>query len=170
MSRYKLRRSVGVAADVAGSELERIHSEFGSVTPAIVVEEARPVDAPLHAAFTWDNSKAAEQFRLIEARNLIRSVHVISEAGEDQGCAFVHLTVTDEGEAGAYLPVADVVNSPDLLAIAVRGLSARLEGAQRALADLEAQARAAKQHKTVKHVSRARKATETATRELGAII
>jgi hypothetical protein len=58
-----------VVADV----LRQIASEHdGLLRPEWIVEEARPTTSPLHGRFTWDDSRAAELFRLEEARHLIR--------------------------------------------------------------------------------------------------
>lgn len=77
----------------------------GVLTPDAVLEDAKDEDSPLHDQFTWDDSEAAHQWRLEQARTLIRSVRVdiktetrtIStvryvrnpEAGREQGYADV---------------------------------------------------------------------------------
>lgn len=57
-------------------ELERIYNADGSLTPRAVVDDARPEDSALHPHFEWDDSIAGEQYRLDQARHLIRSVKV----------------------------------------------------------------------------------------------
>ena len=54
------------------SELER----EGRLLPADVVDDARDADSPLHSHFEWDDSIAAEHYRLDQARNLIRSIKI----------------------------------------------------------------------------------------------
>jgi len=44
----------------------------GTLTPEAVVERARPESSPLHDCFEWDDDAAAEQYRLDQARRLIR--------------------------------------------------------------------------------------------------
>lgn len=57
-------------------ELELIRSKSkGVLYPQDVVEFARDPNTELHKHFTWDDSEAARQYRLEEARRLIR-VHV----------------------------------------------------------------------------------------------
>lgn len=57
--------------------LERIRiREKGILTPDAVVDDAQDISSPLHAYFTWDDSEAANQFRLDQARTLIRNVKV----------------------------------------------------------------------------------------------
>lgn len=64
------------------SELLAIRSEYGQLTPANVVEAARAEDHPLHHRFEWDDSAAAEKYRLSQARQLIR---VVRETYTDRG-------------------------------------------------------------------------------------
>ena len=67
----------GLDPQAAGEELERIKRRDGTIGAPAVVEEARPDDAILHPAFTWSDPEAAEKYRLIEARTLIKKVRVI---------------------------------------------------------------------------------------------
>jgi hypothetical protein len=67
----------GIDAQEAGEELERIKQRDGTIRPAAVVDEARPEDAVLHPAFNWDDPDAAEKYREIQARQLIKKVRVI---------------------------------------------------------------------------------------------
>jgi hypothetical protein len=48
----------------------------GRITPEMVVEAARDQNSPLHSAFIWDDAAAAEQYRLAQARVLLRRVRV----------------------------------------------------------------------------------------------
>jgi hypothetical protein len=58
------------------TELLSIREDKGRLTAALVVEAARPADAPLHGRFTWDDTAAAERYRILQAGKLIRSVRV----------------------------------------------------------------------------------------------
>jgi hypothetical protein len=49
----------------------------GELTPKDVVDDARNSNSPLHSFFEWDDSAAAEEYRLQQARGLIRSVVAI---------------------------------------------------------------------------------------------
>lgn len=48
----------------------------GTLTPGIVVEDAKNPDSPLHEVFDWNNKSAAHKYRLVTARNLVRSIEV----------------------------------------------------------------------------------------------
>lgn len=81
--------------------LQDMYERHGRLTPAIIVDESRAEDAPLHNRFEWDDTVAAEQYRFLQAARIIRSVR-ITRAGND--------TVEDDGPAEpegvrAFLPV-----------------------------------------------------------------
>lgn len=77
---WKPGASCNLDPQVVGEELDRLAGQspgpIPHVTPESVVEAARPKDAPLHPALTWDDAKAAELHRLNEARTLVRAVRV----------------------------------------------------------------------------------------------
>ena len=57
-------------------ELRALHSRDGVLTCEAVLEAARPKNSPLHDYFTWEDSRAAERYRLIEAGRLIATVRI----------------------------------------------------------------------------------------------
>lgn len=62
--------------DALISELQRIHDRDGMLVPDAVVNEAADPASPLHEQFTWDDSEAADKWRLTEARTLIRKAKI----------------------------------------------------------------------------------------------
>lgn len=54
--------------------LRGLQHDDGRLDPREVVEDARDPASPLHDSFEWDESTAAEQYRLLQARRLIGSV------------------------------------------------------------------------------------------------
>lgn len=70
----------GVAFPVKKSiiinSLTNIYAENKTLTPKIVLEEARNKSHPLHPCFEWSNKKAAEAYRLTQASKLIQCVFV----------------------------------------------------------------------------------------------
>jgi hypothetical protein len=57
--------------------LIQLHKQHGTLTPDIVVEDAKRPDSPLHDQFDWDVQKAAEEHWREVARQLIRNVRVV---------------------------------------------------------------------------------------------
>lgn len=97
------------------AELKRL-GRGGSLDAPKVVEVARDKRNPLHDCFTWDNTKAGEQWRLHEARNLIRvySMREMEKAEPDAGNVFVSLR-SDRGRGGnGYRSLANVLSDGDL--------------------------------------------------------
>lgn len=72
-----------VKADVVGGVLEEIQDECGTITKEEFLERSRPSDAPTHELFEWDDSIAAEQYRLEQARHTIGHLRVVY-LGEDE--------------------------------------------------------------------------------------
>lgn len=96
-----------------GEALGKIAAECeGELAPRAVVEAARKPRHPLHQHFEWDDTIAAEQYRIDQARNLIRVVRVIdTEATEGTTRAFISINAK---EGVSYRAVADVKQSADL--------------------------------------------------------
>lgn len=61
--------------DKIAQELRKIAQAHGGLLlPKNVVESARSSSSPLHSRFEWNDSTAAEEYRLWQARHLIRVV------------------------------------------------------------------------------------------------
>lgn len=103
---YKWKINLPVSAEVAERELSRILDEHGSLDPAVIVEQSRAEDAPLHSLFEWDDRIAAEKYRETQARFIIRNL-----IQEDDGAApirtFVH--AADRG----YTSLTKALNNVD---------------------------------------------------------
>lgn len=81
-------------------ELLRIaESNSGVLKPEDVVHAAESVTSPLHSHFEWDDSKAAADYRLFQARNLIRVTVQYLSPEPTLSRVFVSL-LSDRGEAG----------------------------------------------------------------------
>ena len=61
-------------------ELEKIAKENkGVLRPGDVVEYSKDPDTALHNHFEWDDTKAGHQFRLVQARRIIRAYMIVIE-------------------------------------------------------------------------------------------
>ena len=52
--------------------LQAIRDEHGALTPRLVVDTAADPDHPLHSRFDWDDSTAADKWRIEQAGQLLR--------------------------------------------------------------------------------------------------
>ena len=103
--------------------LTTIRQTAGTLTPAAVVEASIPTDAPLHHRFEWDNDVAGHRYRLTQASELIRQAKVqfVDKRGDEKSVrAFIAIRDNAPEPADDYMPVQEVVTSPDLYAIARR--------------------------------------------------
>jgi hypothetical protein len=82
-------------ASVVGAHIEMLRAQFkGEITPEDVLADAKHANSPLHSFFEWDDTAAAEQHRLQQARGLIRSVVAIytsPDAPAQRTRAYVHI-------------------------------------------------------------------------------
>jgi len=91
----------------------------GMILAHAVVEAARPVTSPLHVHFQWDNDKAAEEYRLYQARKLVQVV-IYERAPGDLTRSFVSVVVEHKvkGQPSemvrAYVDVGKVLDDPRL--------------------------------------------------------
>ena len=86
--------------------LQRIYEQHGELTAELVVDEARKPASPLHERFEWNDMRAAEQYRLEQARRLVRSVHIVIEQRPVRAFPFIP-------QSGSYRPIADVLTNVD---------------------------------------------------------
>lgn len=68
-----------VSADVAGAVMEQLEREHGCVTKSNFLEASRPEDSPTHKLFEWDDTKAAEKYRLGQSRFYISNLRIVVE-------------------------------------------------------------------------------------------
>jgi hypothetical protein len=101
-------------ARIIGRRLEQLHKKHQGLSSKIVLEDARRERSPLHKYFDWDDTVAAEKWRLNQARKLVQSVRVIIESGGEEPRemrAFVH--VTGEERRSLYLPAIEALDDAD---------------------------------------------------------
>lgn len=108
------RGPLGDANDI-GCELESIQEELGSISATAVLDRAKNKNSVLNPFFEWNDTKAAELYRLDQARYLIRMVAVKFDNGAGTPLvtrAFVEI----KGEDGPYKSLSVVVQDSDLRA------------------------------------------------------
>ncbi len=100
-------------------ELLRLERRDGSLRPESVVEFAKNPKTALHRRFTWDDTKAAHEHRLWQARQVIRVWVVEIPNSKDVTRAFVSLQ-TDRNSGAGYRSIVSVVNSEERYAELLR--------------------------------------------------
>lgn len=101
--------------DAVIEALQRIakDDEDGLIQPPAVVEAAKDPDSPLHQFFEWDDTEAALQFRLEQARKLITRVRIRIEEPESLMWN-VRIKQSDGSERRGYVTTARAKADPDL--------------------------------------------------------
>lgn len=145
MSNRHVRTAKKEAADARSVELTRIYNEAKAagerLTPSLVVESAKPRSSPLHDEFEWDDKKAGYEYRLAQARTLIRVIPIITEAGSERA---IHVPTESQKQSkeGFYEPLSVVVQDVDLFGRALGELESKLRAAVQACDELRLAAEA----------------------------
>lgn len=123
----------GVTAQVVGDTLKKLEAEHNVVTPAAVVSIARPRTAPLHGCFEWDDGRAAEKYRLDQARLIIRSVevvHMLDNGKQERELGYVSIAENKPGSS-AYMNTRDALKDERYSAKIIDDAKAQLLGWRR---------------------------------------
>jgi hypothetical protein len=114
----------GISPTDAGKAIEQLISKHGEARPEHLVDAARSKKHPLHHCFEWDDSKAAHEHRLNQARYVLRAVMIVREDRPEVTLrAFVNIE-----RAGGWKAIGTVLSEP----------SSRTLLLQQALSDLRA--------------------------------
>ena len=165
------RRWTGISPEAVRDEIEALDAEGVADKPRAMVDRARPKNAPLHPAFEWDNKKAGEAWRVHQARNLIRSVRIVTEQpdGTRTSAPLVVHVPAQPGQKGSYELAAKVIESPDLFLRAMTELEGKVAGARRAVEDLARMAKGTDREDTLAALAIVAKTLETASATLARI-
>jgi hypothetical protein len=101
-------------AKLVGEEIERLmEMNGGEVTPTDILLEAKKLRSPLHKFFEWDDSNAAREYRLQQARVLVGSIVevVVVEGVQQEHRSFFNVKNDDNEKVYVKLDVA--VSQPD---------------------------------------------------------
>ncbi len=115
MSKYKV--SAGSIIIKTDSEAERVgrylESQFpsGKFTPQDVVDVAKSRSSPIHDYFEWENERAANLYRVRQARRLIREISVVVEDHDIRAFHSVYVKAVDRN---SYVNTEECLNTQDL--------------------------------------------------------
>jgi hypothetical protein len=119
---YKAARGSTLTDEQAQQYGDHIAQTFSNghleVTPDDVVADAQAKSSPLHNFFEWDDSEAAQRYRVQQARYLLRSIRVVIEKQEavTETRAFVRVTVQEPEQDArrVYTSVQHALSEDDL--------------------------------------------------------
>ena len=96
-----------VDANIAGKVAQELEDQ-GRLTAQNLVDVSRPEDAPLHKEFEWNDSEAARQYRLTQARGIIRHLTIVTEGSKTPEKMFVNIRI----ESPEYTTVRKALTIP----------------------------------------------------------
>lgn len=114
MKKYKAKKGARINdfdAQVIGQRIEEL-SHDRAITPDDLVQDAKIEGSPIHSYFEWNNESAAHQYRLVQARELIRSIVIETKGGETVR-AF-HNVYLEEFEENKYVSLDKALESEPL--------------------------------------------------------
>lgn len=122
-----------IPAEVVYQQVMTLEKEHGLVQPEALIAAARPKSSSIHGCFEWDDSLAAEEFRKVQARTLIRSIEIVyTDVGPVSSHVYVHID-----EMGGYKSSELVVKNETEFDSALSLLLAKLTAAEGAVEDLK---------------------------------
>ncbi len=116
-------------------ELERLMNK-DLLHPKAVIEAAESPNSPFHDNFEWDDSVAAEKYRVEQARQLIQSFKIYNEELKINVRAFTSLEM-DRNNKGGYRLTTEAMKAPDLRAELIRTALKELETVRNKYAHLQ---------------------------------
>ena len=87
---------------------EEITSIGDEIKPEQIVEKARDENTELHKCFEWDDTKAAEKWRLHQARNVVCELVFKQENLQDKE-EYVPIRVLCKTDSNSYYKVPEIV-------------------------------------------------------------
>lgn len=110
----------GIDPNIVGSIVEQIEETEGKVTSEKLLDVAKDPDSPIHNMFEWDDTKAAEKYRLSTSAHIINGLRVVvktSEGEEKKLSAFVSVKVVSKKERTEYINVIDALENKNTRAV-----------------------------------------------------
>lgn len=125
-------------AKAVGEHLEILRKQCkGELTPEDVIEDAKHDNSPLHSFFEWDDGEAAHQYRLQQARGLIRAVVAIYVSDDKPAVrqkAYVHIP---EPSAPHYREASHAMSLTKTRDLVLKQAWAELQSWRKRYADLK---------------------------------
>ena len=113
-----------VDANIVGQQFEKIEKEKGEITSQTVLDEARPESSPIHELFEWDDTVAAEKYRLNTASSIIRCLAIEVEDKDKKPIkckAFVNVSKESGVTAkGKFINVSSAMENEDTRDIVIK--------------------------------------------------
>lgn len=101
-----------VSAEKVAKHISELEKEFGEVTSKIFLDSARSDDSEMHRLFEWDDTKAAENYRMEQARVIIASIRV-NVIEEDSAPIITRAFVQYKPKQSGYISINKALTDED---------------------------------------------------------
>ena len=108
-----------VPAEIVGKHFQKLEKKEGTLTSQNVLESARSEKSPIHSLFEWDDTKAAEQYRLKQAAQLICNLTVEIETDDKPIECRAYMDVS-EAKVGSFINVQSAFQSEESRDVVLR--------------------------------------------------
>ena len=126
--RWKLTGIFKADAEMVANEIAAIGD---NVTPQQIVDRAKDEDSELHKCFTWDDTIAAQKWRLEEARKVVQLLVIDrSQETETEPPVRVFFKIGNTHDEG-YKQTVNILRNNDEYAALLKQALAELEAFQR---------------------------------------
>lgn len=126
---WKPKSMIKADANSAGKMCEQLENTIG-LTPENLLDANRAKDSPLHNEFEWDDSIAAEKYRINQAGHIIRSlcvkIETVEKSNPEPVRAFFKLDTAESYESTTVI-VKSISKYDELMAQARKELEAYLK-------------------------------------------
>lgn len=119
----KARKAIGYRASGRhlshgdAEKVGRLCESLGvEMTPRDVLDAARPEESPIHHLFEWDDTEAAEKYRLAQARNIVNHILVVIDEKSGRTTKAFHSVVVsqhDDHASRVYMHALAVATTED---------------------------------------------------------
>ena len=100
-------------AQKCADEIMEICEELESATPQQILEKARDSNTELHKCFTWDDTEAAEKWRISEARAVVRNLKIIEQKPDKPPEPTTIRVFYKTDNKNGYKPTKLILKKPD---------------------------------------------------------
>lgn len=127
----------GSSAQQVGELVAELEARDGVCTAEALVDASRDERSPLHRWFEWNDTLAAQHFRLHQARHVLRNLVLIRESAAPDSQpralpALVAVPIVREGESvHGYMSAERALADHDLRALVLAEALTQLRGLQR---------------------------------------
>lgn len=101
-----------VSAEKVAKHIGKLEKKYGEVTSDIFLDSARSESSEMHKLFEWDDTKAAENWRLQQARTIISSIRVTTVT-EDTEPIITRAYVQYEAKKSGYVSIQKAMEDED---------------------------------------------------------